>query len=331
MKAREESHQVGLGALSDYLQPDQIVRLGVEAERNGFAHYWVAEHFSSGDAVTALGALAGLTARIKLASGVVGAATRHPVLTALTFSDLNRLSRGRVILGLGTSVVAWLDQMGSEHEKPLLMVSEAHRIIRGLLDGEKVDFEGRYFKAKNMQLKWGASQPRIPIYLAAVGPQMLRLAAEKADGILLSAGSSLKFLNDVRPPISEGQGRRADGVRPSLASFVFVSMGGDDSQAVDAALGILSRPGRAEMLLYGGTYDPSKLQTLVDEAKRGRMDAAKAELTDEMIDQIVVRGTASVCEDKIMDLVKGGLEVPILMPVCPDPYRILELGKRFQA
>lgn len=324
-----ESIPLGLGALTDYMQADQIVDLAIEGERSGFSSFWVAEHFCSGDAVTVLGALTRLTDKIRLASGVIGAATRQPALTALTFSDLNRLSRGRAILGMGTSVVAWLDQMGIDHEKPLLMVSEAFSIVRKLLDGERVDFEGRYFQAKNMRLKWGASESRVPIYLAAVGPKMLRLAAEKADGILLSAGSSLKFLKDIRPYVSEGQRRRAGG-RASLASFVFVSMGGDDSQATDAALGILSRPGRAEMLLDDGTYEPARLQSLVAEAKRGRMDAARAELTDEMIDQIVVRGGASACEDKLRGMMKAGVELPIVMPVCPDPYQVMELGRRFR-
>ena len=325
-----EHMQLGLGALTDYLQADQVVDLGIEGEKNGYSHFWVAEHFCSGDAIAPLGALARLTKRVKLASGIVGAATRQPVLTALTFSDLNRLSGGRVILGLGTSVLAWLDQMGIEHEKPLLMMSEAFTIIRGLLDGQKVNFEGRYFHAKNMQLKWGEPQPRVPIYFAAVGPQMVRLAAEKADGILFSAGSSSKFLKDIRPSIWDGLKRRANPGRLTLASFVFVSMGGDHAMAADAALGILSRPGRAEMLLEEGTYEQARLQRLVQEAKAGRMGGARSELTDEMIDQVVVRGSTSSCEDKLRDMAKVGLEHPIVMPVCPDPHQVMDLGRRFQ-
>ncbi|MDG6901639.1 MAG: LLM class flavin-dependent oxidoreductase [Nitrososphaerota archaeon] len=329
MKTDEEPNAIGLGALSDYLQPDQMVNLAIEGEKNGFAHFWVAEHFSSGDAVAVLGALTRLTTRIKLASGVVGAATRHPALTALTFSNLNRLSNGRVILGLGTAVLAWMDQMGLNHEKPLLLLSEAFTIIRGLLDGEKVNFEGEYFKARNMQLKWGPAKPRVPIYLAGVGPRMVGLGVAKADGILLSAGSSLKYLREIRPAVSEGLKKREIPGKAALASFVFCSMGGDDSMAIDAALGILSRPGRAELLLEQGTYSPARLERLVAEAKQGRVDLAKAELTDEMIDQIVVRGTASRCEDELRAMVREGLDAPIVMPVCREPYLTMELGRRF--
>lgn len=320
---------LGLALLADYLGPDEIVKLYVQGEKSGFSTLWITEHFCSGDAVSMLGALAYLTEKAKLGTGIIGVNSRNPVLTAMTFSSLNMMSKGRMILGLGTAVLAWLDQLGLKHDKPVLLVKESLSIIRALLNGETVNFDGTYFKISNMRLGKYLTSPPIPIYLAAVGPDMLKFAGKHADGVILTAGSSLKYVQAAKKHISAGQNARGDQKKPSLLSLMICAVDDDDSLAVDQALSLLSRPGRAKQMLAEGTYDEANAQRLIDEAKRGRTDLARKYLTDEMIDQVLVRGSVSECERKIWPYIEAGIDIPVMMPLSPNPSRAMELAKRF--
>jgi 5,10-methylenetetrahydromethanopterin reductase len=321
---------LGLALLADYLGPDEIVKLYVQGEKSGFSTLWVTEHFCSGDAISILGALAYLTEKAKLGTGIIGVNSRHPVLTAMTFSSLNMLSRGRMILGLGTGVLAWLDQLGLKHDKPVLLVKEALSIVRALFNGETVNFDGMYFKVRNMRLGQYLSSASIPIYLAAVGPDMLKFAGQHADGVVLTAGSSLKYVQTAKKHINTGQNMSRDQKeRPSLLSLMICAVDDDDSLAVDQALSLLSRPGRVKQMLADGTYDEANVQRLVDEAKRGRTDIARKYLTDEMIDQVLVRGSVSECERKIWPYIEAGVDIPVIMPLSPNPSRAMELARRF--
>jgi hypothetical protein len=82
-------------------------------------------------------------------------------------------------------------------------------------------------------------------------------------------------------------------------------------------------------MLTEGTYDEADVQRLVQEAKRGRTDLARKYLTDEMIDQVLVRGKLSECERKIWHYIETGVDKPVILPLSPNPSRSMKLAKQF--
>lgn len=152
-----------------------IVRLASRAELLGYADAWSYER-DFFDAFTPLAAAASATQQMQLGTSIVPALTRPPALIAMSAASLADLAPGRFRLGLGAStetvVNGW---MGLDWSQPITRTSHALTSIRRLLAGEKV---GKF------RLHRPPAAP-VPIYLAALGPRMLKLAGELADGVVL--------------------------------------------------------------------------------------------------------------------------------------------------
>ncbi|MCO1580349.1 LLM class flavin-dependent oxidoreductase [Crossiella sp. SN42] len=174
--------------LGVFLNQDGAVGLARRAEELGYATALAPEGFRS-DAVSVLGAVAGRTSRIGLASGVLQIAARAPVLTALTAATLDSLSGGRFRLGLGVSnpdvSLGWY---GVDFDRPLRRLREYVEIVRLALRGEPVRYHGEHYRlpppgaAETAHLRAAPVRADLPIHLAGVGPRSLELAGEVADG-----------------------------------------------------------------------------------------------------------------------------------------------------
>src|SRR5262249_44435751 len=109
---------------------------------------------------------------------------RHPTLVAMEMGALDELSGGRAVLGIGAGIK--IAQMGLPAHRPIAAVRDAMQIIRPLLRGEEVDYAGKIFKAEKVRLEFPLRRASMPILMAAVGDQALRLAGELADGLMIS-------------------------------------------------------------------------------------------------------------------------------------------------
>jgi len=135
---------------------------------------------------------AAVTQRVKLATGLANALTRSPFETALTAVDIDRLSGGRFILGLGSSTRAWTQGFyGSPYDEPLDRLREAIEVIRLVIEkghtGELTSFRGRYHQHDWSELLATLApplRPQIPIWLGATQPNSIRLAGEVAEGVV---------------------------------------------------------------------------------------------------------------------------------------------------
>jgi F420-dependent oxidoreductase-like protein len=168
----------------------ETVDFVVEAERLGLDVCWVAEAWGS-DAPSPLGFLAARTERLLLGSGVVQVGTRSPALVAQTALTLQDMSQGRFLLGLGSSGPQVLEGLhGVPFAHPLGRMRETVEVVRAVMAGEKVTYDGRHVtlplpggEARPMRVSVTA-QERVPVYLATLSPRMLRLTGEVADGWL---------------------------------------------------------------------------------------------------------------------------------------------------
>jgi alkanesulfonate monooxygenase SsuD/methylene tetrahydromethanopterin reductase-like flavin-dependent oxidoreductase (luciferase family) len=167
------------------LPMDAIPGLACLAESHGFGCVWAGEA-NNKDPTVMLSAVAAVTSRIKIGSAVYHILGRTPATLALQAVGLDELSRGRFLLGVGSSNPTIARWHGLANDHPLGRVQEYLEIVRQAMRGEKLDFDGKYFSAHGFKMAFNPVQNSIPMYLAAFGPKMSRLAGGITDGVLIN-------------------------------------------------------------------------------------------------------------------------------------------------
>ena len=183
----------GQGRVALYLQDKHPIRDGMRyvrhAEAQGFEAVWQAESRLVREATVPLAAFAAVTERIKVGSGVVSMWTRNVGLLAATFSTLDDLAPGRVMLGIGAWWEPLASKVGVDRRKPLQAMREVVEVTRRLLAMERVTFQGEFVHVTDIEIDivHGDRSPKqVPIYIGATGMKMMELAGEIADGVLLN-------------------------------------------------------------------------------------------------------------------------------------------------
>ena len=256
-------------------QPEQLVRHAVLAEEAGFDMVVVSEHFhpwvddqsAAGFAFSTIGAMANATSKLDFATGVTTPLWRfHPGVVAQAAATLDRLSGGRFNLGVGTGENVNEGPLGYEfprYAERAARMAEALEIMRRLLDGEKLTYEGEYYTTDRAKLYSPPLGP-VPIWLAAGGPKSAALAAEKAEGIITSVKDPADTLERVVGPsreAAEAAGRPA----PKILATRWSLLASNEEEAWEALYSWrgLRAPGRLEAV------DPQTLR------ERGRRTASR--------------------------------------------------------
>jgi coenzyme F420-dependent glucose-6-phosphate dehydrogenase len=178
---------------TEQFRPSELVDQAIEAERAGFDGINVSDHFQpwwepgeSGQAWTLLGAIGQATERIEVGTGVTAPVHRyHPAVVAQFAATVEELNRGRAFLGIGSGESLNESPAGMDWPdtgEQVRRMEEALEIIGRLLDGERVDHDGRYFRTKGAYLHTRPER-RPPIYVSAFGPDAAAVAARLGDGM----------------------------------------------------------------------------------------------------------------------------------------------------
>ena len=314
-----------------YLQDKHPLREGMElaqyAESKGFEAVWQAESRLVRDAIVPMAAFAAVTKRLKVGSGVINNWTRNPAIIAATFLTLDDLAPDRVILGIG----AWWDplakQVGIDRAKPLVAMREVITVVRKLLRMERVTFKGEYVHVKDIQLDvvHGRREPRnVPIMIGATGMQMMEMAGEIADGVVLNYLVSPHYNRRAMEHLEIGArrgGRSLDGLdRPQL---IVCSMDADRAVALDAARMLVAQYLGQQPHLMKASGVP---ESLLEEIQRvvtwpatyeQLVEAARL-VPDDVVQMICAAGTPAECREKVAEYIETGCTCPILYPLGPD-------------
>jgi 5,10-methylenetetrahydromethanopterin reductase len=320
-----------------YLQDAHPIRQGMEvaryAESKGFHAIWQAESRLVREATVPMAAFLSVTERIKVGSGVVNNWTRNPALLASTFSTLDDLAPGRVILGIG----AWWDplasKVGIKRTKPLQAMRETIEVVRALLADETVTYDGEFVHFDGVELDYVHQERRpkdVPIYLGATGMQMMELAGEIADGVVLNYLVSPVY-NDMAMDHLEIGARKAgrsagDLDRPQL---VVCSLDEDRQAALDSArLLVTQYLGQQPHIMKASGVPESLLeeiaQVLTWPATAEQVEAASKLVPDEIVQMITASGTAEECKEKVAEYVQRGCTCPILYPLGADVHAMID-------
>jgi probable F420-dependent oxidoreductase len=292
----------------------------VWAEEQGYDDVWFAD--SSGiDALTLAVAVAERTSRVRIGTAIIPVFTRTPAVLASTTHILNKISNGRFILGLGSSsqpmMVNWNGQV---FEKPLTRVKETTQLVRQMLSGAKSDFDGVTVQSH------GYRQPPIPpgeqpIYIAALRSRMMQMAAEVGDGVIVNL-----FPRQVLPRMmrhmkigAEKAGKRAEDVEVVCRQMVCVTKDKEAARNVIRAsfAPYYATPVYNDFLAWSG-YPKMAAEIKEGWAAKDRARTCGA-LTDELVDQIAILGTAEECQDKIRECSEGGITTNIISATTPNP------------
>lgn len=255
-------------------QPETLVRHAVLAEEAGFDMVVVSEHFhpwvddrsAAGFAFSTIGAMAQATSNLEFATGVTTPLWRfHPGVVAQAAATLDRLSGGRFHLGVGTGENINEGPLGYEfpaYKERSERMAEALEIMRRLLDGEKLTFDGDYYQTDRAKLYSPPLGP-VPIWLAAGGPKSSALAATRAQGIITSVKDPRVTVEKVVQPAHEAA--EAAGLPdPKILATrwsVFAENEEDAWEALFSWRG-LRAPGRLEAV------DPQTLRERADDLPR---------------------------------------------------------------
>jgi coenzyme F420-dependent glucose-6-phosphate dehydrogenase len=251
----------------EQFQPEVLVEHARAAEEAGFDGVTVSEHFhpwvddagAGGYAWSTLGAIAQATERLSLLTAVVTPLWRyHPAVVAQAAATVDRLSGGRFSLGVGTGENINEGPLGYEfpaYAERAARMAEALHIMRRMLDGAKLDYEGKYYRAKGARL-YSPPVARVPVYMAAAGPKSAKLAALEADGVIVSVKDPDDAIDKIVAPAKNESG----GGLEVLANLWTVR-GKDEAEAwraIEAWRG-LRAPSRAT------ATDPADLRREADE------------------------------------------------------------------
>ena len=320
-----------MGYASPGTNPTELIKLAQEAERLGYDSAWTAEAWGT-DAVTVLAWLGATTTTIRLGTGIMQMPARTPAMTAMTAATLDLMSGGRVLLGLGTSgpqvVEGW---HGEPFGKPLGRTREYVEIVRAAIRRELVQHQGEHYEIPYrgddatglglpLKLMLRPMRTEIPVYLAAIGPRNVALAAEIADGWLPVWVSPEKLAGVFGEPlaaakpgfdvaafavpvaISDDLQAARDFVKPHLALYV----GGMGAKGQNYYTTLVAR--------YGYEREANEIQELYLGGKK--MEAIAA-VPDALVDEVALVGD----RDRIADRLEAWKESPVttLLIQAHDP------------
>lgn len=199
--------------LRPQLPPEELEAVVRAVDEAGVPELWLWEDcFLEGGLTTAAAALA-WSARLRVGIGLLPVPLRNPALVAMELATLERLWPGRVLPTLGHGILDWMAQVGARAESPMTLLREHTEAVRDLLDGRRVDVEGRYVRLDDVALDWPpAARPRLLV--GARGEKTIRLAGEVADGVLLDSVVEAETVRRARRLVDEA--RESSG-RPGRA------------------------------------------------------------------------------------------------------------------
>jgi 5,10-methylenetetrahydromethanopterin reductase len=293
--------QLTMEPLEDMLESARAMdRAGMDTIWLAEAYPWWRKHGMEARSSTGVGALmAHETERLTIGWGIIAASTRHPVQAAMDARVVQEAAGpGRFILGFGTSKI-FLNNTKTQTKKTLGPMRDAVTIARGVLSGERFEYDGDTWSADVPALAVDAHAPREvpPVYVAATAPKMQALAGEIADGCLTPSITTPAFVRYTR----ENVGADIDIGCTIVASIHESDRGaGRDGAREIAGMYLANKvqniQGAADTLLDVAGLTQDEIRPVAEAMEQGGRLAAKAQVTDEILDKCrPIAGTPADC------------------------------------
>jgi 5,10-methylenetetrahydromethanopterin reductase len=329
-----------VGVLQLSMEPvRETVAMAQACEQAGFDAFWIAEaypwwrkhSFEARSSTAILAVIAAATRRIQLGWGIISPYTRHPVQIAMEARVMQDLAADRFLLGLGASKIFMKEiGEGKGENAPATVMRESIEIVRGVLGGDRFQYQGKAFAADVPPLKADANTPRgmPPIYIAATGPVLQKMSGRIADGLLTASITTPAYVRHSRKNMEEGarQAQR-DPSRLILGSVIVGSISRDSNQGrqgarEQAAMYLANKVenigSAADVLLECAGLNLKELRPVADAMERGGRTAAAQAVSKEVLDKVrPIAGTPKECVERIQEYREAGC-THILLEIWGD-------------
>lgn len=308
---------------------DKALHLARLADQLGYDSIWLGETWGY-ELFSSLSDIARNTERIKVGAGIANVFTRSAALIAMSAATVDEQSNGRLLLGLGSSGHIVIERLhGVPFKKPLRRIREYTDVINTLIAGERLDYDGELLHlTQGFRLRMNPIRDHIPIYVASLTPKSLQQSGEIADGILpiywpgWAYGELRRMLDDA----SASAGRPAGSVK--IAPYITTALVESESERAE-----LRRAARGPVAFYIGRMGDFYAEHLerhgygeeVAAVQAGWVDghdAAAAGVSDRLLDDTALVGTADEIAEKLRQWTAAGLEEPLLGFAGSGPEKV---------
>ncbi|HWP58017.1 MAG TPA: LLM class flavin-dependent oxidoreductase [Candidatus Acidoferrales bacterium] len=325
---------LGYGRFTDVREIARVMR---QAEERGYEMAFFSETIElMRDSVTALAAIGLATERLVLgATQIVG--LRSAVCMAQTLATLDELTDGRMTLAPGACTRSHARVHGIEfREPPPLLLKEYVEVMRLLLRGEKVSYNGKFINLEGVGLGWKPKRARIPIYLPATSTAGLRLAGQIADGVVLNAVCSPEYTANALKIIAQAAAEAGRDLADfEVAQIINCSVEDDHKSALDAVrwevatkfdpvqIPFIAGP----KMRVGEPYIRKEdLERFRDAYAQGGMDALIKTVPDSYVEGMTASGTPEEVKRRVRLYRAAGVKIPLLRPATLNQTgRLLDL------
>ncbi|HZS34044.1 MAG TPA: LLM class flavin-dependent oxidoreductase [Methylomirabilota bacterium] len=282
----------------------ELVRLGQLVEALGYDQLWYTDVRLFRECFVGLAALAMSTKRIELGPGVTDPYSRHPGATAATMATLDELAGGRTLLGLGVGGTGFRE-LGITARLPVAALRETVDVVRRLLAGERVTLQGKVIALQDGRLQFAPLRKAIPIYFATHGAQVMRLAGEVADGVLLANTLVPAAVGFYLGQLREGAaraGRTLAALDVALRPEVCIDRDEAAARAVmrrRVAARLIAGYPHWEFLEHLDVRMPEAFTAIAAAKDTSRLDEAAARLPDAVLDRTVLAGPAEAVAERL--------------------------------
>jgi probable F420-dependent oxidoreductase len=277
----------------------------------GYTDVWSAETNGT-DAFTPLALAAAWEPTLRLGTAIVPVYTRGPALIAMSAASMEAAAPGRFVLGLGASSPVIVGNWnGIPFEQPYRRTRDVLRTTKAALAGQRVDGEFDTFTIKRFKLEQAPAAPPT-IVLAALRPQMLRLAGTEADGAILNWLASY----DVGQCVEA-----VDNADAEIVARIFVCPTEDAEFARNLGRMLIST--YLTVPAYAAFHDwlgrGEQLKPMQDAWAAGDRAGAAAAIPDDVVDDLVLHGSPQSCREQVQAYVEAGVRTPVLA-LMPTPH-----------
>ena len=298
------------------LSPQDYQELSSQAEKNGFEAVWVPEG-GGRDSLTSLATIAMKTDAVKLGTGILPIFARTPTNTAMGAAGMAAVSDGRFLLGLGVGHAPTVESRdGIPFNQPMTRMRETIQITKALLSGEEVNFTGKQFKITGASMGAATPKTKVPIYIAALGPQMLEMVGELADGVLMN-WTAVDYLGEAIGHIKRGAEKAGrDPNEIDIAGYVRVAVGDNLTESRVSLRRQVARYASNPFYrnFFAQTGFDKEMSAAAAALADGNLDKAADSITEEMQDQVAIVGTVEECWAALEKRRAAGLQLPVIAP-----------------
>ncbi|GCD20498.1 N5,N10-methylene tetrahydromethanopterin reductase [Cellulomonas algicola] len=293
----------------------RVREFALRAEELGFDEIWVVEDCFFRGGVAQAAAVLAWTERIRVGVGILPAAVRDAAFTAMEAATLAELFPGRVDVGIGHGMPAWMRQVGAWPASPLTMLEEHLRAVRAIVHGERVDADGRYVHLDGVQLESPPAHP--PRILAGVrGPKSLAVAGRYADGTVLAEPVTPEYVAAALAHIAPTREHR-------VVAYCVAAVDDDADAARRLARPALAWVGEPDWAPHLAPL-PYADEIAALRASVGSPEDFGAALPDAWVDDLGIVGTPAAARARLDALFDAGVSSAVLFPLGPDPVAALD-------